>query len=140
MAKDETQVVEKLVDVKLQSLRKTEIVSKEIHIVSEVVQSRYQLLIRIGQALRRRSPNQVVVPQRIRERSSSSHVKFRGVPAHRRRTDLLAHPERDSLAGGRRQVAEIGRSLSVSAPAATLLHMGERISSAWRSWTGGRWA
>jgi hypothetical protein len=127
VAKDESHIVEKLVDVKLQSLWKTEIVSVEVDVVSEVMQGRHQLLICVRQALRRGGPDQVVVPQPVRERSLSSDIKFRGVTAHRRRTDVLAHPERDSVAGGRRTVDEVGRTLPVLAPAAAVLQMRERI-------------
>lgn len=58
--------VNKLVNIKLQSLRDTGITYVEVNVVREVVHTRDDGAIRIGQSLRREVTDQVIVPQDIR--------------------------------------------------------------------------
>ncbi len=51
VAKDKAHVVEKLIDVKLKSLREPEIISIEVNVVGEVVQPGNGRLIIVGHAL-----------------------------------------------------------------------------------------
>src|SRR5258708_4543389 len=81
VAKDETLVVKELVDVKLQSLRKSQIISIKVNVVGEVMQSGDQRMLRVGHALRGGRANQEVVPQCVREGNTASDVEFSALPA-----------------------------------------------------------
>ena len=91
MPEDKSHITEELVDVELQRFRQVEIVAVEIHVVSEVVDRRDQRLIIVRYPLRRGCPDEVVVPQRIGVRRTSTHPVHGRIAAQRRRAYALCH-------------------------------------------------
>src|ERR1700704_4131493 len=99
VAKDETHTVEEQINVKLQGLRKAQVISVEVHVISEVAESGTQGLVGVRYALRRSSTDQRIVPQGVGVRNTASEPKHSGLPAHRRRADALSHGECGAIAG-----------------------------------------
>src|SRR5581483_1853948 len=81
MPEDETHPPEELIDVELQSLRHTEIVSIEIHIVGKVVDRGDDGLIAVVHPLGRVLSDQMVVPKGVGVWRATSHPINRRVPA-----------------------------------------------------------
>src|SRR5258708_2085416 len=111
VAKDETHTVEEQIDVKLQGLRKAQITPVKVHVISEVVECGNQRLIAVRYALRRSSADQRIVPQGVRVGRTASEPEHSGLATHRRRADALSHGEGDPVAGRRRTVHKVWRSL-----------------------------
>src|SRR6202051_1968238 len=115
----ESHAIEKLVDIKLQSLRHIEVAAVEIHVVGEVVKGRYEGMARVGKPLRREVADQVVVPEDIRIRLGSADVELGRVARKRNRfVELIHSPGRPrttrSTAGA---IAVVRRLLSIAVPA-----------------------
>src|ERR1700704_705405 len=99
VAKDETHTVEEQIDVKLQGLRKAQVIPVKVHVISEVVECGNQRPIAVRYALRRSSTDQRIVPQGVRVGRTASEPEHRGLPAHRRRADALSHGEGSAITG-----------------------------------------
>jgi hypothetical protein len=80
--------VHKLIDVKLQRLRRGNIVAVEIRVINEIVNSR-QLRDSDSLSLRGKVANQVVVPQPVRELRFAANAKPSCISTPRRRTHSL---------------------------------------------------
>src|ERR1700688_166489 len=93
------------------------------------MQRRSQRVTRVRQALRRKRSDQVIIPQAVIVRSSSSEAVLSGLSAHRRRLNPLLHRESDAVARGRRTVNKARWALAVLAPTAAALEVGECLSS-----------
>ena len=125
VAKNEAHAAEELIDIKLQRLRDPEVISVEIHVIGEVVERRNYRLVAIRHTLRRAGADQLVVPQRVGVRSSASDPKHSRLTADRRRSNPLGHREIDPIAGRRRTVHKVRRSLPELIPAAGMLQIRE---------------
>ena len=120
---DKADVVKKLIDVEFNGLRQFQVGSVKINVVSKFAVGGNQSLIVVGQALRRKWPNEMVIKERVGVNRRPSNVVLRGGAAHRWRGNSLLHGEVDSIARRRRTVYKIGWTLPGSAPTAALLHI-----------------
>src|SRR5579872_1533365 len=79
-----------LVDVELHSLRNARIFHPEIHVISEVVKGRVQSVFSVRETLRRKTANEVVVPEHIAPLIGPAAIAaLCRNPAHRWGTDVL---------------------------------------------------
>src|SRR5256885_6654033 len=78
MPKDETHSAKELVDIKLERLCQPQVVAIEIDVVREVVDRRNQAAFAVHSSLRRERPDEVVVPQSVRIRSTAAKIELRG--------------------------------------------------------------
>src|SRR5207302_11401029 len=115
--------IEELVDIKFKRLRGLHIVHVKVDVISEVVQRGNKRVLTVGQSLRGKVPNQVVVPQHVRVDGLTADGGLGGISAQRGRANAL-RPRPGSLWSARftRAANVVGRWLQrVSRPAVLLV-------------------
>src|SRR5215469_5413581 len=78
-----------LIDIEFKGLRGADIISEEVYVVHKVMRTRVDAVIGIRHPLRRKLPDQMVVPKHVRVRCLSADGELRGFAAQRRRTYAL---------------------------------------------------